>query len=202
MSAANERIRARLVKAEERKPFSISFRVEDIRKLDLIAKAITKYSGNSTTRNMLIEEAIDSYIEEAIEELKQEGIELNVDEDDSFDTIVCPAKAGDEYRQAFFDELEWRFVRVAESKKNRIKYIAIYVSAPQSSISHYAKVDKLVYDGERKKYRIKLDGDPIPLPNPIPLGSSSPLATRSPKYTTLQKLFTASEFKDLYGAAD
>lgn len=202
MSTANEKIRARLVKAAERKPLSISFKVESIQKLDLIAKAITKHSGNTTTRNMLIEEAIDSYIEEAIEELEQEGIELDVDEDNCFDTIICPAKAGDEYRQAFFDELEWRFVRVAESRKNRIKYIAIYVSAPQSSISHYAKVDKLVYDGERKKYRIKLDGDPIPLPNPIPLGASSPLATRSPKYTTLQKLFAASEFKDLYGTND
>lgn len=204
MSAANKKIMSRLAKPEEtlRKPLSVPFKLENIEKLDAIAKAMTRHSGNTTTRNMLIEDAVESFIDEAIAVFAEEGIDLDIEDNDCFDTIVCPAQMGDEYRQAFFNEREWRFVRVAQQKLDKIKYVALYVSAPQSTISHYAKVAEFVYDEARKKYRIKLDGDPIQLPNPVPLGSTSPLAVRSPKYTTLQKLFTASEFKDLYGTAD
>lgn len=204
MSTANKKIMSRLAKPEEtlRKPLSIPFKLENIEKLDAIAKAMTRHSGNTTTRNMLIEDAVESFIDEAIAVFAEEDIDLDIEDNDCFDTIVCPAQMCDEYRQAFFNEREWRYVRVAQQKLDRIKYIALYVSAPQSTISHYAKVAGFEYDEVRKKYRIKLDGDPIQLPNPVPLGSTSPLAVRSPKYTTLQKLFTASEFKDLYGQAD
>ena len=67
MSTANQKIMSRLVKIEEnaRKALSIPFKPQNIEKLDAIAKAMTKHSGNTTTRNMLIEDAIESYIEEA-----------------------------------------------------------------------------------------------------------------------------------------
>ncbi|MBR4038818.1 MAG: hypothetical protein IKJ11_01820 [Clostridia bacterium] len=171
MSTANQKIMSRLVKIEEnaRKALSIPFKPQNIEKLDAIAKAMTKHSGNTTTRNMLIEDAIESYIEEAMAVLEEERIELEADDEDGFDTIVCPAKLEDKYQQAFFNEHEWRFVRVAESKIEKIKYIALYVGAPQSAISHYANVAKngFEYDSTEKKYKIKLDGDPIQLTKPF-----------------------------------
>jgi len=47
---------------------------------------------------------------------------------------------GDDYREAFFDDHEWRYVRVAKKRIPKIKYIALYVGAPQSAICHYAAV--------------------------------------------------------------
>ncbi len=202
MSHANNKILARLTKPEEeaRKALSIPFKMDIITCLDAIAKAMTRHSGVTTTRNMLIEDAVECFIDEAIEVLAEEGVELDIDDDNDFDTAVFPAQMGEEYRQAFFDDREWRYVRVAKNKIPKIKYIALYVGAPQSAITHYAKVaqDGFVYEPREGKYKIRLEGDPIELPAPILLGAASSLSVRSPKYTTLQKLFTAREFRELY----
>lgn len=202
MSAVNEKLKSRLKKAEEpqRKPLSIPFKLDNIQKLDAIARAITRHSDRTTTRNMLIEDAIEGFIEDAISLLADEGIELDVEDDTDFDTVVFPARIEEGYEEAFFNEHQWYYVRVAESRIPKIRYIALYVGAPQSAITHYAKVapNGFLYDEDEEKYRILLDGDPIKLPSPIPRGSASPLAVRSPKYTTLQKLFSAAEFRELY----
>lgn len=202
MSSVNDKLKSRLKKAEEplRKPLSVPFKLDNIQKLDAIAKAITQHSDRTTTRNMLIEDAIESFIEDAVALLTDEGIELDVTDNSDFDTVVFPARIEEGYEEAFFNEHQWYYVRVAESRIPKIRYIALYVGAPQSAITHYAKVapNGFQYDKNEKKYRIILDGDPIKLPKPIPLGNASPLAVRSPKYTTLQKLFTAAEFRELY----
>lgn len=93
MSSVNEKIMSRLKKAEEpqRKSLSIPFKVEDIRNLDAIAKAITQYSDRTTTRNMLIEDAVESFIEDAVSILADEGIDLDVEDNSDFDTVVFPA---------------------------------------------------------------------------------------------------------------
>lgn len=202
MSFTSEKISARLQKHEAppRKPLTISYKVEHIKNLDVLAKVISKQSGQTTTRNMLIEDAIDSFIKETTLFLDEQGIELDIEDDTDFDTVIFPAQNSEEYRQAFFDEHEWRYVRIAKQRIPKIKYIALYVGAPQSAICHYAQVapNGIVYVKSEKKYRITLAGDPIELPHPIPLGSASSQAVRSPKYTTLSKLFTANEFRELY----
>lgn len=202
MSIVSEKVSARLQKRDEppRKPLSISYKVEHIKNLDILAKVITQESGQTTTRNMLIEDAIDSFIKETTIFLTEQGIELDIEDENDYDTVVFPAQMGDDYKEAFFDDHEWRYVRVAKKRIPKIKYIALYVGAPQSAICHYAVVapDGFIYDEDEKKYRIVLAGDPVELPHPIPLGSASAQAVRSPKYTTLQKLFTANEFRELY----
>ncbi len=47
MSVVNQKILSRLAKAEDtpRKPLSIPFKVENIKNLDAIAKAMTRHSG-------------------------------------------------------------------------------------------------------------------------------------------------------------
>jgi len=54
-----------------------------------------------------------------------------------------------------------------------------------------------VYNETEGKYEILLKGEPIELADPIPLGSMSAVATRSPRYTTLEKLLSVREYKDL-----
>lgn len=199
MSTANEKILSRLKKHEEppRKPLSIPFKVDNIKNLDALAKAMTQYSGQTTTRNMLIEDAVESFIQDATVILNEEGIDLNIESDEDFDTVVFPAQMGEDYEQAFFNDREWRYVRIAKARIPKIKYIALYVGTPQSAICHYAVVDHFEYEESEKKYRIVFDGEPRELEHPVPLGSASPLAVRSPKYTTLQKLLAANEFREL-----
>lgn len=202
MNVANKKILSRLTKVEDepRKALSIPFKLENIKNLDAIAKAMTRHSGATTTRNMLIEDAIEGFIEEAIIVFNEKGIELDIDDRNDYDTVVLPAQMIDEYMQAFFNDHEWRYARISKDRIPKIKYIALYVGAPQSAVCHYAKVapNGFIYVESEGKYKILLEGDPVELPNPIPLGTTSPMAVRSPKYTTLQKLFTASEFRELY----
>lgn len=104
---------------------------------------------------MLIEDAIDAFIKETTIVLTEQGIELDIEDDNEFDTVVFPAQMGDDYKEAFFDEHEWRYVRVAKEKIPKIKYIALYVGTPQSAISHYAVVasEGFVYVESEKKYK-------------------------------------------------
>ncbi|MCI8594130.1 MAG: hypothetical protein HFF09_02600 [Oscillospiraceae bacterium] len=202
MSIVTDKVSERLKKHEEplRKPLTISYKMEHIKNLDTLAKVISQQSGQTTTRNMLIEDAVDSFIKETTLFLEEQGIELDIEDDNDFDTVIYPAQMNDDYQRAFFDDHEWRYVRVGKKRIDKIKYVALYVGAPQSSVSHYAKVapNGFVYDKREKKYKIKLAGDPIELPRPIPLGSTPSQAVRTLKYTTLAKLFTANEFCELY----
>ncbi len=200
--SANQKIVSRLSKKEEggKKMLTLPFKEEQIRSLDSIAKAMTRHSGRTVSRNMLIGDAVDSYIEEAEAVFREEGIALDLPDREDFDTVVFPAQYGEEYRKAFFEDLEWRYVRVAAHRIPKLRYLALYVGAPQSAILHYAPIAEngFVFVEAENKYKIRLSDNPISLPNPIPLGSASPQATRSPKYTTLQKLLCATEFRELY----
>ena len=97
----------------------------------------------------------------------------------------------------FLDENKWYYVRIREDRLPSLKYIAIYVSSPVSKITHYAKIKYFEFDENMQKYIIHLDGQAIELENPVPLGGISAASTRAPKYTTLRKLLTADQFKDL-----
>lgn len=147
---------------------------------------------------MLIEDAIESFLQDAAAVLSEEGISLDITDNSDFDTVVFPAQTGQDFETAFFNDREWRFVRVDKTEIPKIRYIALYLGAPESCIRWYSEVDSFHYEQSKGKYRIRLKGDPLKLPTPILLGNASPLSTRSPKYTTLQKLLTVNEFRELY----
>ena len=208
MNTANK-IKARLKKAEEenRKFLTIPFKMGNVEKLDQIARTMTRFSGVTTTRNMIIEEAVESYIEEAAAILEEEGIDwkkekivaVKEEEAAAFDTVVFPAKKDAQYQRTFFEEHEWKYVRRSKDKIPFIRWIAIYVGDPQSAISQYAEVEPDGFIlGPEGKYRIRLKGKPMALPHPIPLGRASGAMARSIKYTTRQKLFTAKDLLELY----
>lgn len=195
-------IRARLSRQEEpeRKLYSIPLKPEIMAKMDVIAKALTRSSGRTTTRNMLIEDILHDFVTDAPDILADEGIQLDSPQGGSFDTIICPARMNEDYEHAFFVDHEWRFVKIRKEKLTKIQYIALYVGAPQSSISHYARVapNGFTFDEAEKGYRIRLDGAPIPLPHPVPKGTASASAVRTMKYTTLEQLLTANDFREAY----
>lgn len=201
MSTLNNLIQSRIKKPveEPKKQIGLSVKISDINKLELLSTAMSKYTGECVTRNQLINDAITAYIVEATEQLTQEGIQvdeslLQVD----YDTVVFPAHE-DGFRDVFLGEDQWKYVRISQGRIPHIKYVAIYVGAPISAITHYAKVadNGFVFDEDERKYIIKFSSSAVKLPTPIPLGSISPASVRSPKYTTLNKLLHAEKFADL-----
>ena len=202
MSYLEESIQKRLksLETEPKKQIMISLKVEHMDALDAIARTLSKQSGRSTSRNILIEDAIEAYIQDAKRIFAKEGIAIETERTDGcvYDTVVFPAHE-EGFRKAFLEESQWYYVRIREDRIPNLKYIAIYVATPISKITHYAKIREngFEYDVVKKKYRIYLDGQAIALENPIPLGKIPAASTRAPRYTTLQKLLTAEEYKDL-----
>lgn len=192
--------RLKPLEIQSKKQVVVSLKISDIEQLDAIARTLSKQSGRSTSRNMIIEDAIDAYIQDAMQIFEEEGIAIESKsmEDEIYDTVVFPAYE-DGFRETFLDEDCWYYVRVQKDRIPNLKYIAIYVGAPISKITHYAKIapDGFEYDADEKKYIVHFEGQAIELENPIPLGGISAASTRAPRYTTLQKLLMAEEYKDL-----
>lgn len=190
--------RLKTLETQPKKQIVISLKQECMDKLEAVARTISKQSGRSTSRNMIIEDAVEAYIEEAIQIFEEEGIKMETESPDNefFDTVVFPAHE-EGFRNVFLDENKWYYVRIREDRLPSLKYIAIYVSSPVSKITHYAKIKYFEFDENMQKYIIHLDGQAIELENPVPLGGISAASTRAPKYTTLRKLLTADQFKDL-----
>ena len=201
MSTVKEKIQSRLMEPEqkERRQIALSIQEEKLIQLERIAKAMTEHSGQNVTRNMLIEDAIEAYIDEASGILTQGGLwsiprELN----ESFDTVVLPTNE-DGFREVFLGERRWYYVKLDKKKIPNIQYLALYVKEPVSAITHYGKVAENGFqlDEEKGKYLIQLEGEPLKLAHEIKLGETVPMATRSPKYTTLEKLKTVQYYNQL-----
>ena len=142
MSTVKEKIQSRLMEPEqkERRQIALSIQEEKLIQLERIAKAMTEHSGQNVTRNMLIEDAIEAYIDEASGILTQGGLwsiprELN----EPFDTVVLPTNE-DGFREVFLGERRWYYVKLDKKKIPNIQYLALYVKKPVSAITHYGKV--------------------------------------------------------------
>ncbi len=198
MGRTNQKILERLepVQGPEKKQFSLALPVELVEKLDMVARAMAKASGRSVTRNMLIEDAVEAFLDEAVSTLEERGIVLEeAEQPDFYDTVVLSGYE-DRFRQAFLTEECWYPAKVSQERIPRIRYVAIYVGQPVSAVTHYGKVREFVPDGARK-YRIELEGAPVPLAAPIPLGDIAHVLVCRPRYTTLDRLLAAKEYKDL-----
>ncbi len=192
------------VPEEERRVISVAVKNSDMEMLDLIAKNFSKISSKSFTRQMLIEEAIQSLIEESKMLLSNNyGIndlytvledKVNIDVD--YDTVVVPAHK-DGFIETFLGEECWYYVKINKKHIPKLKYISIYVGKPISAISHYAEIDSFEFNKLEKKYVVHFKSNPKELEKIVPLGKAKPSSVRSPKYTTLEKLKSASDYTEL-----
>lgn len=203
MTRFEEKISERLRPKESpaRRQIMITAKEGLIEQLDLLAKAFSASSGKTTTRAMLIEDALEAYTAEAFDTLEAQQIDsaqYASTEDAFYDTVIFPAH-NEGFANTFLNERRWYYVRIKKERIEKIKYLALYRSAPLSQITHYAEIAEggFVYNETEGKYEILLKGEPIELTDPVPLGSMSAVATRSPRYTTLEKLLSAQEYKDL-----
>ena len=182
------------------KQVNIAMDSVDIDNLERIAGLLTRETGQTTTRNELIKTAIKEFLAESVEELSSQGFDLDIDDGSLFpyDTIILPAHQ-EGFKKAFLGENKWYPIRANDYKIHKMRYIAIYVGAPVSAITHYGKIkdNGISFDEETERYTIELDGPAKPLPHIIPLGNIHAAATRSPRYVKLDTLLSADTYEDL-----
>ena len=179
----------------EKKQVALFLTQDMIDKLDENVKTLSNYSNIRISRNMLIEMAIEDLIEAIKEALKEYESEDN--EIENYDLIICPSLySGIKFIK---EHNYWEYVKIDANRIKYLKYMALYVGAPESSIKYWAKIKKFeeVNIDNQKKYRIYLEGD-LKVINPsIKLNDLSALYARSIRYTTLEKLLNAQEYSDL-----
>lgn len=172
-----------LLKAKKSSKKQIAFYLDEdkIEQLDLLAKFFTSLGeAKNFSRNLLIETAIDKFLAESkeylrnerginLEELSPEDLKRAEPDEAAFDTAVFSTKE-EGFRETFLGEAEpacWYPCRVSDNNIPHIKYIAIYREAPVSGITHYAKVKEIKYDEEKGCKVCYFDGDPVELPHTV-----------------------------------
>lgn len=170
-----------------------------IKRIDMVVKLFSVISeSKSFSRNTLIEEAIDKFLEESEKYLQDEhGINvselLEKERSEKCDTVILSSN-GRGFEETFLGEEEaacWYPCRISDTRESSLKYIAIYRGAPVSAITHYAKIKEFVYDQERKCKVCYFDGSAIELPNEIKLGNKDGCFFVGAKYTCLDSLLNA-----------
>lgn len=172
-----------------------------IERIDMIIKLFSSISDSkSFSRNTLIEEAIDKFLDESESFLQEEhGINVNAlleeTRSEKYDTVVF-SSSGRGFEETFLGENEtacWYPCKVSESREHNLKYIAIYRGRPVSAITHYAKIKEFKYNQEKNCKVCYFDGTAIELPNKIKLGNKDSCFFVGTKYTSLESLLNAAK---------
>ena len=115
--------------------------------------------------------------------------------DDTFDTIIVPAHQ-EGFEDAFLAENRWYAIRIDEDKHDKIKYIAVYRTAPTSAITHFAEVSSIVPQDGTDKYIVNFEGNAKRLASPIE-GGTKLRHLQNIKYTSIVKMLAAKSLDDL-----
>ncbi len=113
----------------------------------------------------------------------------------SIDTIVVPAKE-ETFKSVFLSEKRWYGIGIRHDVLPLLKYIAIYRSAPTSSITHWAPIDSIIDSKSEKRFIITIKGDPQtigPISNKEKFNGKFGLII-GPRYTNLDLLKHAKHF--------
>lgn len=163
--------------------------------LDRIVKELSNYSNGKVNRNILIEMAINNLIESIPQVIKEYELENNTEEV-GYDTLLCPAQDGGQ--EFLKTNKRWEYVKIDYDKIKYLKYIALYVGAPYSSIMYWAKIKECIPEivDNQKKYKILVEDIHEIIPA-IHLGDISAVNARSHRYTTLNKILSAKSYADL-----
>ncbi|WP_105618652.1 hypothetical protein [Vallitalea okinawensis] len=219
-----DRIRRTINKSKEegtKKQISLVLDERTLQMTDVIVEQFKVLTGGkiATSRNQLIEDAIEEYIKAASEVLLQDHY-INIDElidskskdEDKSDNeqqlgrqegeeeknlAIFPAR-NEGFERVFLGKKQWYSVRIAEKRIPYIEYVACYRGAPYSGITHYAKVKSIKPIHGTNKYIIHFDGEPIELSNLVSLGSSDVMEVRKLRYSNLELLKKANEVSDLW----
>lgn len=177
---------------------NVSFNVDEelLERLDSVVN-VFKLQDGTTNRNIIIEDAILNYVEEAEDYFEKQNVSHDKPNDKPFDTAVYPA-LNENFGSVFMGEQKWYWVWMANHRVPKVKYIALYRGAPISAITHYAEITGI---SEPDKYhdnkRTISFSEPVELSQPIKIGKTSIMNVRKLFYTTLEKLKSSSTIEEL-----
>ncbi|MDP2983603.1 MAG: hypothetical protein Q8O92_09780 [Candidatus Latescibacter sp.] len=113
------------------------------------------------------------------------------------DTIVVPARE-DGFQETFLGEKRWYSIRIHSSMLKKIKYIAAYRTAPESSITHIAEVESIEQWQDTNKYVLNFAAPAQPI-RPIHLVPKGRVkAPQAPRYTTRVLLMKAKNLDEAF----
>jgi len=120
------------------------------------------------------------------------------------DVIICGGTPVG-FESVFLTQGEWwggdGGLRIAQSRIEHLKYIAIYLTSPDSAITHYGKIKEIVPDErpDKSEYsKIILEGLPIKLENGPLLHDANSYSPQDRVYTDSKSLFEAKTLADVF----
>jgi len=102
------------------------------------------------------------------------------------------------FESMFMRDHRWADIRVDPDRRDRIEYLAVYQTAPESAITHIAQVLDIRKGQEPGKCELHLSA-PEKLPHEVKLvpgGHISPL--RNIRYTTRARLIASSTLDEVW----
>ena len=176
-----------------------------VERIDMTIRLFSVVSeAKSFSRNTLIEEAVNKFLDESEEFLYNEmglSVKDEIEEAKSKknDTVIF-SSVDRGFEETFLGEVElpcWYPCNCSPERIANLKYIAVYRGAPVSAITHYAKVKEIKYSEEKECNVCYFEGSPIELPNKIGLGSKPGCFFRGPKYTSIESILNAATADDI-----
>ncbi|MEC0241677.1 hypothetical protein P4H66_17815 [Paenibacillus dokdonensis] len=218
VKSLHESIRKTLSSSKEegaKKQISLIIDERMLQMTDVIVEQFKNLTGGriASSRNQLIEMAIEEYVQAAADVLLQDHF-INIDElvkykdevaevieesasDDK--NLVIFAARNDGFEEVFLNKNQWYSVSIAAKNIPKIRYVACYRGAPYSGITHYAEIDKIEPFEGTKRYIIHFKGQPIPLRNTVRLGNGKVTDVRGKtRYTSLDRLLNSLEISELW----
>jgi hypothetical protein len=115
------------------------------------------------------------------------------------DTIVVPAQE-EGFNDVFIAEDRWYQIRIHSSMVPRIKYIAVYRTAPVSAITHIAPVKNIAQWQEGSKYVLNFTepAKPIGPIKLVPKPNGTVKAPQAPRYTSYERLMKAKTLDEAF----
>lgn len=112
------------------------------------------------------------------------------------DTIIVPANP-DGFKKVFLGENCWYQIRISGAMLDKIKWIAVYVTAPTGAITHLAPVKHIEPYGQEGKFRVVFS-EPARKIGPIPLAGAPKGSMQGPRYCTYKRLMAAKTFSEIF----
>jgi hypothetical protein len=115
----------------------------------------------------------------------------------TFDTIIVPAHQ-DGFNEVFIGENCWYAIKIQAKYIPQIRYIAAYVTAPVSAITHVAEVSEIAPYEDGGKWIVRFKKPAVKI-GPIPLGGGGiEVVPRSPRYTKYDRLLKAKTVSEVW----
>jgi hypothetical protein len=156
-----------------------------------------KFSGSKDLRRVFRQRIIASQKRELAAITSGEAPQVSTDravrrKRGEFDTIVCPAHQ-DGFEEEFLGRNRWYAIRISKTVIPRLRYIALYVTAPVSQITHYGRIRSIKPWRDSGKYIVLLKGNARRIG---PILSSPKINIQAPRFALLARLKRARTLAD------